>query len=67
MNVIVLRLEGEERYLVIDRLAGSVEEVELPGSLPVTDAKPSRFKGIAEAIALPDLDLLSSRKYYAAA
>lgn len=65
-EMIVLRLEGEAGFLLVNRTLGTVQPLEaedapLPGAASGTAES---FRGVAEAYALPALASLPSRKHY---
>lgn len=64
-EMIVLRLEGEAGFLLINRASGTVEQLDAADAPALDDAEgTSRFRGVAEAYALPALTSIPSRKHY---
>lgn len=63
--MIVLRLDGETGFLLVDPSAGTVrpmEALDLPVEAPSAAGK--NYAGVAEAYALPALPNIPSRKFY---
>jgi hypothetical protein len=64
-DMIVLRLEGEAGFLLVNRALGTVQPLDTEELPPDTSAAAAdKFRGVAEAYALPALATLSSRKHY---
>lgn len=65
-DMIVLRLEGEAGFLLVNRALGTVQQLDTEELLPpdTAGAATGKFQGVAEAYALPALASLSSRKHY---
>jgi hypothetical protein len=65
-SMIVLRLEGQSNFLLIDPASGTVRQIE-PGDAPAHEAaaeETPKYRGVAEAYALPALPNIPSRKFY---
>lgn len=64
-SMIVLRLEGEAGFLLVDPASGTVRPMDAedaPSSQAAEAAE--RYSGVAEAYALPSLPNIPSRKFY---
>ncbi len=67
--MVVLRLEGQDRFLLVNPDAGTVQQLEadeLPQAAAADPGAP-KVRGIAEAYALPAAPAITSRKFYQAA
>jgi hypothetical protein len=64
--MIVLRLEGEAGFLLVDPVAGTVrpvEAVDAPEAHAGADGAP-KLRGVAEAYAVPAMPSIPSRKFF---
>lgn len=64
--MIVLRLDGEAGFLLVDPAAGTVRPLEADDTLQTETAAAGteKFRGVAEAYALPAIPNIPSRKFY---
>ena len=62
-GMIVLRLEGDSKFLLVDPTAGTVRPIDAEDAAGVA-AGASTFSGVAEAYALPAMPSIPSRKFY---
>jgi len=63
-NMIVMRLEGETDFLLVDVAAGVVRPLDHEEA-PTSELQAGqKLRGVAEAYALPQLPDLSSRKFF---
>jgi hypothetical protein len=66
-TLIVLRVEGEAGFLLVDPASGTVRPLDsedVPGEV-VSEGAP-KIRGVAEAYALPAMPEITSRKFYVA-
>ena len=64
-SMIVLRLEGQAGFLLVDPASGTVRTIDAedaPSSQ--TDEAAQKYRGVAEAYALSSLPNIPSRKFY---
>lgn len=64
--MIVLRLDGEDGFLLVDPSSGTVRPIE-PQEVPplqTSSEAGKRYSGVAEAYALPAVPNIPSRKFY---
>jgi hypothetical protein len=63
--MIVLRLEGEAGFLLVDPVAGTVRPVEADDAPEAQAADGAqKLRGVAEAYAVPAMPAIPSRKFF---
>lgn len=64
-GMIVLRVEGESHFLLVDPASGTVRQIDADDAPVVGGSESARkYRGVAEAYALPALPNIPSRKFY---
>lgn len=63
-TMIVLRLDGQEGYLLVDPASGTVRPVESQDMPPAEAPGAKKYAGVAEAYALPVVPNLPSRRFF---
>ena len=64
-SMIVLRLEGQAGFLLVDPASGTVRPIDAEDALSSQAAETApKYRGVAEAYALPALPNIPSRKFY---
>ena len=64
--MMVLRLDGEDDFLLVDPDSGTVREIDAEDvpALEMASVTSTRYAGVAEAYALPAMPSLPSRKFF---
>ena len=63
-QMIVLRLDGDAGFLLVDPAAGTVRPIEADDAITAEAEGTQKFRGVAEAYALPAMPAIPSRKFY---
>lgn len=63
-QMIVLRLDGDAGFLLVDPAAGTVRPIEAEDAIAAEAEGTQEFRGVAEAYALPAMPAIPSRKFY---
>jgi hypothetical protein len=64
-SMIVLRLEGQADFLLVDPASGTVRPIDAEDARSSQAAAAAqKYRGVAEAYALPALPNIPSRKFY---
>ena len=63
-QMIVLRLDGDAGFLLVDPAAGTVRPIEAEDAITAEAEDTQKFRGVAEAYALPAMPAIPSRKFY---